>query len=91
MIRQGQAERNGEYYTVNGRTWFHEDGGRVFPVSGEGLIGPVARGVIHALKAYARYNGINDLSDYEITMNDASSDQDREEARIIWNLREQRQ
>jgi len=90
-IREGRAERDGEYYRVHGRIWFHEEGGRVFPVSGEGLIGPVERGVIHALRAYARYNGINDLAEYEISMNNGISSADREEARRIWELREPRQ
>jgi hypothetical protein len=89
-IREGRAARDGEYYIVNGRTRFHEEGGRVFPISGEGFIGPVGRGVLHALKAYARYNGINDRSEHEIDMNPAVSGSDREEARRIWNLREPR-
>lgn len=87
-IRNGLAVKNGEYYTVNGRTWFHEENGRVFPVTGEGFIGPVGRSVMYALKALGRYNGTNAQSDYEIARHPAISGADRDEAIRIWELRE---
>jgi hypothetical protein len=87
-IRNGHALKDGEYYTVNGRTWFHEENGRVFPVTGEGFIGPVGRGVMYALQALGRYNGVNAQSDNEIARHPAISGADRDEAIRIWELRE---
>jgi hypothetical protein len=87
-IREGRAVKDGEYYTINGRTWFHEENGRVFPVTGEGFIGPVGRGVMYALQALGRYNGTNAQSDYEIARHPAISGADRDEAIRIWELRE---
>jgi hypothetical protein len=88
-IRNGKSVRDGEYYTVHGRTWFHELNGRVFPVSGEGFIGPVGRGVMYALRALGRYNGVNEQSNREIALHPAISPEDAEEATSIWGLREQ--
>jgi len=87
-IRDGAAERNGEYYTINSRIWFHEEIGRTYPVSGEGFIGPVGRGVMYAIQAIGRYNGINAQPEMEIARHPAISDVEREEAFLIWRLRE---
>jgi hypothetical protein len=86
-IRNGRAIRDGERFTVNGRTYQMKPNGTMFPVEGDGFVPPVSRGVIFALNAYARYNGINETSEYEATMASVS-EEDRERAREIWSLRE---
>ena len=43
---------------------------------------------MHALNAYARYTGINELADYEITMKKGITVEERDEARRIWRMRD---
>jgi hypothetical protein len=87
-IRAGQAKREGDRYTVNNRVYQRHESGRVFPLEGEGLVGPVTRGVMHALNAYARYTGINERAEYEISMKKGITVEERDEARRIWRMRD---
>lgn len=84
-INAGRAayDRTRQQYTINGRVWEQESNGTLFPVIGDGFFGPVGRGVIAAMRAYWRYNGINDRAEHEIDMQAISAD-DREQARFLW-------
>ncbi len=86
-IRQGRAERDGERYTVNGRTWQVKPNGTLFPVEGVGFVGPVNQEVMLVMKAFARYNGDNDQSEYFLNRQGVGEDA-RAMARRIWKLRE---
>jgi hypothetical protein len=92
LIRQGRALKmyveGAERYTVNGRTWqLKRPSGTVFPVEGEGFIGPVDQAVMNALRAFARYNGSNNQSEYFLDRQGVDEDA-RAMARRIWILRE---
>lgn len=87
-IRNGQAIIEGNTYTVNGRTYGRKSNGALYPIAGEGFIGPVGRNVFKALIAYRRYNGVNDQSEFEIGKQEFISGEDREVAWRIWRLRE---
>jgi len=78
----------GNAYTVNGRTYGRKSTGVIYPISGEGFIGPVGRNVF---KALIRYNGINDRAEFEIGKQAFISSEDREVAQRIWHLREETQ
>ncbi|HEU0163897.1 MAG TPA: hypothetical protein VFQ54_02565 [Thermomicrobiales bacterium] len=86
-IRGGRAIRDGDRFTINGRTYQQEPNGTMFPVDGDGLIPRVPRGVMNALLAFARYNEINERSEFEIASREIS-DEDVEMAREIWRRRE---
>lgn len=88
-IRDGRATVEGNIYTVTGRTYGRKSNGTMYPISGEGFIGPVGRNVFKALIAYRRYNGINDRAEFEIGKQEFISGEDREVARRIWRLREE--
>lgn len=90
-IRDGRATTDGNTYTINGRTYGRKSNGTMYPISGEGFIGPVGRSVFKALIAYRRYNGINDQAEFEISKQAFISSEDREIARRIWRLREETQ
>jgi hypothetical protein len=90
-IRSGQATIENNRYTINGRTYGRTDNGTLYPISGEGFIGPVGRAVFKALIAYRRYNGINDLAEFEISNQPFISNEDRTIAQRIWRLREETQ
>jgi hypothetical protein len=60
----------------------------MYPISGDGFIGPVGRNVFKDLIAYRRYNGINEPAEFEIGQQPFISIEDREVARRIWRLRE---
>ena len=92
LIREGMATRSfvegAERYTVRGRTWqVKHPGGTLFPVAGDGFI-VVDQSVTVAMRAYARYNGSNDQSEFFLDRQGVS-DQARHVARRLWSLREQ--
>ena len=87
-IRNGQAILDGNTYTINGRTYGRKANGTLYPIIGEGFIGPVGRNVFKALIAYRRYNGINDQAEFEIGKQPFISSQDRDIARRIWRMRD---
>lgn len=86
-IVAGRARREGNQFHLHGRIYQMKPTGRLFPVSGDGFIGPVPRPVVICLRAYARYNGINDLADYEIRRQRIAEDHVRQ-AQAIWALKE---
>ena len=87
-INAGRAtyDRSRQQFTINGRVWQQEANGTLFPVVGDGFAGPFGRGVIAAMRAYWRYNGVNDLAEYEISKQ-AIPAEDRELARLLWQVR----
>ncbi|MGC4191668.1 MAG: hypothetical protein QM589_11000 [Thermomicrobiales bacterium] len=89
-ITSGLADRDGSQFHIRGRVYQIKPTGRLFPVSGDGFIGPVPRPVVICLRAYARYNGINDLADYEIRRQNIAEVHILE-AQRIWILKERRQ
>lgn len=88
-IRDGRAIVEGDTFTVNGRTYGRKSNGTLYPISGEGFLGPVGRNVFKALIAYRRYNGVNESAEFEISQQAFISDEDRETARRLWRLREE--
>ncbi|MGC4106682.1 MAG: hypothetical protein QM753_10090 [Thermomicrobiales bacterium] len=86
-IASGHAERDGSLFRIRGRIYQMKPTGRLFPVSGDGFVGPVPRPVVICLRAYARYNGINDLADYEIRRQNIANEHVHD-ARLIWALKE---
>lgn len=86
-IAEGRANRDGSRFHIRGRVYQMKPTGRLFPVTGEGFVGPVPRAVVICLRAYARYNGINDLADYEIRRQDIAAVH-VDQARMIWSLKE---
>lgn len=92
LIRDGLAIKafvdGAERYLVRGRTWqAKHPGGTLFPVEGEGFI-VVDQAVTVAMRAYARYNGSNDRSEYFLDRQGVTEEA-RVRARRIWDLREQ--
>jgi len=90
-IREGRAVRavvedGAEQFTLNGRIWQRKPEGTLFPVAGNGFIGPVDQPVMLAIKAYARYNGSNEQSEYFLDRQEGD-EHAREIARQIWNPR----
>lgn len=92
LIRDGYARRQivdgAERFVVRGRTWqVKHPEGTLFPVEGEGFI-VVDQSVTVAMRAYARYNGSNDQSEYFLDRQGVGEEA-RVRARRIWGLREQ--
>jgi hypothetical protein len=88
-IRAGLATMANNTFIVNGRTYGRKGSGTLYPISGDGFIGPVGRSVFKALIAYRRYNGINDLAEFEISKQPFISDEARATAQRIWRMREE--
>jgi hypothetical protein len=80
-INRGEARRQGDTWTVNGRTYRVEPGGTVYPLSGPGLH-HLDRGAYRALGVYnafgttARAEAILDNMNTELSA--------REAARRLW-------
>jgi hypothetical protein len=86
-IVAGRARREGNLFHIRGRVYQMKPTGRLFPVSGDGFVGPVPRPVVICLRAYARYNGVNDLAAYEIRRQEIADEHVRQ-AQDIWALKE---
>ncbi|MGC4189859.1 MAG: hypothetical protein QM589_01315 [Thermomicrobiales bacterium] len=91
-IREGYATRifvdGAERYVVRGRTWqVKHPSGTLFPVEGDGFI-VVDQAVTVAMRAYARYNGSNEQSEYFLDWQGVAEEA-RFRVRRIWKLREQ--
>jgi hypothetical protein len=88
-IRAGRAKVHGSIFAINGRTYGRKQHGTMYPISGDGFVGPVGRNVFKALIAYRRYNGIDDRAEFEIGKQEFISQEDRDIARHLWRLREE--
>lgn len=60
-INRGEAVRHGDRYTVNGRVYGVEEGGRAYPVAGPGIY-QLGRGAFKALGIYNQF-GLTDRSE----------------------------
>lgn len=73
-IRAGNGTRSGNRYEVNGRIYGMEPSGRMYPVSGEGLV-QINRHEFKALTLLVRYGGRKVEAEQELrrdpTMTDA--------------------
>lgn len=73
---------------IHGRLWgYHPETGRVYPKSGRGFIS-MNQAQYGALRVYARYNGINALSERELALSEHLSEDDIALARRVWRIRE---
>jgi len=80
-ILAGHCTRDGNRFSVNGRVYILEGGGRLFPQSGEGLI-PLGRGAYTAL---GLYNDFGMTTAVETQLDLAKIDEaERELAREVW-------
>jgi hypothetical protein len=80
-ILAGLAIRNGNRFIVNGREYLLEGGGRLCPVSGEGLI-QLGRG---AYRALGWYNDLGMIAAAEEQLDRREIDEvERQRARVVW-------
>lgn len=87
LINQGLADRSGNHYFVNGRTYQEHGGtGGAYPVRGEGFVA-VDRGTHASLATFARYNGPTDAALREIGFNPSISYEQLAQALWLWSLR----
>lgn len=80
-INPGEAVRQGDAFTVNGRTYRLKPNGRLFPVAGSG-IHQLGRGAFKALGVYNRY-GISPRAEEFLDLQ-ALEPAEREAARAAW-------
>jgi hypothetical protein len=81
QILAGQAVRDGNRFTVNGRTYLLEGGGRLCPVSGDGFT-QLGRGGYRALGLYNGY-GLSACAETQLDQERVREDE-REAARDVW-------
>jgi hypothetical protein len=80
-ILAGRATRNGNHFTVNGREYVLEGGGRLCPVSGVGFV-QLGRA---AYRALALYNDLGMTTAVEAQLDrDKIDETERERARDVW-------
>jgi hypothetical protein len=80
-ILAGDCIRHGNRFIVNEREYVLEGGGRLFPVSGAGLI-QLGRGAYTAL---GRYNDLGVTEEVEAQLElDEVDEAERERAREVW-------
>jgi hypothetical protein len=63
-ILAGGATRDGNRFDVNGRTYVLEGGGRLYPLSGEGLV-QIGRGAYRALGMYNNW-GLTEIAEVRL-------------------------
>lgn len=80
-INRGEAQRQGETYTVHGRTYRLKPSGTLYPVSGVG-IHPLRRGAFNALGVYNQFGLSPRAEELLDTMKVNKSERDA--ARIAW-------
>lgn len=87
LINAGQADRDGNTFHINGRTYVEKGGtGTFYPIGGEGTI-TVDRDTHRCLSIFARYNGPTDAAFHEINRDPRINDEQRDTALDLWNLR----
>ncbi len=80
-ILAGEGIRNGNRFTVNGREYVLEGGGRLFPVSGDGLY-RLGRGAYRALGLY-NVRGLDASVEFELERRNVHQ-AERRAAQMIW-------
>ena len=80
-IRAGGATRDGNRFDVNGRVYALEGGGRLYPLSGEGLV-EIGRGAYRALGMYNDW-GLTEMAEVRLARARIREDE-RAVARQIW-------
>jgi hypothetical protein len=80
-ILAGGAPRDGNRFSVNGRVYILEGGGRLFPLSGDGLI-PLGRGAYAALGSYTDF-GVTEAVEVQLDR-EKVDEAERERARDVW-------
>ena len=88
MAGNGIVDVHHATISIHGRFWgYHPETGRLYPRSGPGFIS-MNQAQYGALRVYARYNGINALSEHELAMSEHLSEADITLARHVWQIRE---
>lgn len=80
-ILAGHAVRNGNRFRVNGREYMLEGGGRLYPVSGDGLV-QLGRGAYQALGLYNDI-GLTEMAETQLDLAKVREDE-RAMARAVW-------
>lgn len=85
-INEGQAERRGMFFVINGRVYGQEPTGRLFPDHGDGFIF-LGRPAMQALKILARYNGPTPQAEFQFSMDPNITPTVVEAALAAWRRR----
>jgi len=86
-INRGEGVKQGNRFTINGRTYVQKDGGTFYPAVGPGLIGPLDRGTHNALLVMKAHGGLTEAARFRLEKEGTSDDQ-LHLAERIWLLRE---
>ncbi|MGN6030446.1 MAG: hypothetical protein ACTHQE_02165 [Thermomicrobiales bacterium] len=86
-INRGEGVKQGNRFTINGRTYVQKDGGTFYPADGPGFIGPLDRGTHNALMVMKVHGGLTEAARFRLAK-EGTLEEQLQLAEHIWLLRE---